>query len=131
MWGARAVLILVVPLLCHRVELRTVRRLSAAGYRLAGTVLVGDKYLGFLELPQGGQVLVREGSVVNGGRVIVFTDKGLRIQFPDRVLELQLERSGRPPPPDARGIVTERQDMPDGKVSLVAVDVRAFERPAC
>ena len=87
----------------------------ANGYRLAGTLLVGDEFVGFLELPQGGQVLVRNGSVVNGGRVIAFDARILRIQFPDRTVELPLENSGKPPPPDARNLVTSRQDSGDGR----------------
>ena len=66
------------------------------GYRLAGVMSAGDGYLGFLELPQGEQVLVRLGSVVDGGKVIGFDAKSLRIRFPDGVVEFPLEGSGKP-----------------------------------
>jgi hypothetical protein len=46
--------------------------------------------VGFLELPQGGQVLIRLGSTVNGGKVVEFSAQKLRIAFPDRMLELTL-----------------------------------------
>ena len=66
------------------------------GYRLAGVMSAGDSYLGFLELPQGQQVLVRLGSVVDGGTVVAFDAKTLRIRFSDGVVEFPLEGSGRP-----------------------------------
>lgn len=66
------------------------------GYRLAGVMSAGDGYLGFLELPQGEQVLVRLGSVVDGGKVIAFDAKSLRIRFPDGVVEFSLEGSANP-----------------------------------
>jgi hypothetical protein len=67
------------------------------GYRLAGVMVAGDGYLGFLELPQGEQVLVRLGSVVDGGgKVVAFDARSLRIRFPDGVVELSLEGSGKP-----------------------------------
>jgi hypothetical protein len=65
-------------------------------YRLAGVMVAGDGYLGFLELPQGEQVLVRLGSAVDGGTVVAFDAKSLRIRFPDGVVELSLEGSGKP-----------------------------------
>jgi hypothetical protein len=46
--------------------------------------------VGFLELPQGGQVLIRLGSIVNGGTVVEFSAQQLRIAFPDRTIELTL-----------------------------------------
>jgi len=67
------------------------------GYRLAGIVVVGTDYLGFLELPDGGQILVRQGSAIEGGgRIEVLDDRGLTIAFPDRTIQLDLEGSGRP-----------------------------------
>jgi hypothetical protein len=98
------------------------------GYRLAGVVAVGTDYMGFLELPQGGQVLVREGSPVNGGRVVVFTDKILRIRFPTGDIELQLEGSGRPPPPDTRDVVTQSEEISGGAASFRTVDVGSLKK---
>jgi len=67
------------------------------GYRLAGIVVVGTDYLGFLELPDGGQVLVRQGTVIGGGgRIVALDREGLRIAFPDRTIQLNLAGSGAP-----------------------------------
>src|SRR5579862_4202807 len=60
------------------------------GYRLAGVLSTGENRVGFLELPQGGQVLIRLGSTVNGGKVVEFSAQQLRIAFPDRTIELAL-----------------------------------------
>lgn len=68
---------------------------TSNGYRLAGIVAVGTDYLGFLELPEGGQILVRQGSVINGGgRVVALDGEGLRIAFADRTIQLDLEGTG-------------------------------------
>lgn len=70
---------------------------AANGYRLAGIVAVGHDYLGFLELPGGGQVLVRQGSSIEGGgRVLLLDAERLRIGLPSGVIELVLDGSGRP-----------------------------------
>lgn len=98
------------------------------GYRLAGVVAVGKDYMGFLELPQGGQVLVREGSPVNGGRVVVFNEKILRIRFPTGDIELQLEGSGRPPPPDTRDVVTQSEEISGGAASIRTVNVGSLKK---
>jgi hypothetical protein len=66
------------------------------GYRLAGTVAVGSDYLAFLQVPDGGQVLVRKGSVVNGVKVVSVTSDAIRIALPSGVMELSLEGSGKP-----------------------------------
>ena len=67
------------------------------GYRLAGIVAVGADYLGFLELPEGGQILVRQGTVISGGgRVVALNGQGVRIAFADRTIQLDLEGTGEP-----------------------------------
>ena len=101
---------------------------TQGGYRLAGVVAVGEDYMGFLELPQGGQVLVREGSLVNGGRVVVFNDKILRIRFPTGDIELQLEGSGRPPPPDPRDVVVQSEEISGGAASIRTVNVGSLKK---
>lgn len=63
---------------------------SSGGYRLAGVLSAGENRMGFLELPQGGQVLIRLGSTVDGGKVVEFSAQQLRIAFPDRTIELTL-----------------------------------------
>ena len=88
----------LVLLLLSSVAVVVAAPLAHKGYRLAGVMVAGDSYLGFLELPQGGQVLVRLGSIVEGGgKVVAFDAQSLRIRFPDRVVELALEGSGKPP----------------------------------
>ena len=70
---------------------------TSNGYRLAGIVAVGADYLGFLELPEGGQILVRQGSVISGGgRVVALDGEGVRIAFADRTIQLDLEGTGGP-----------------------------------
>ena len=82
------------------------------GYRLAGIVAVGTDYLGFLELPGGGQILVRQGSVIDGGgRIVVVDGGGLRIAFADRTIQLDLEGSGGPRVAStARGVQRDLSD---------------------
>jgi hypothetical protein len=83
---------------------------ESASYRLAGVVAVGKDYLGFLELPDGGQVLVRKGSAISGGGHVVALDRErLRIAFPDRTIELSLQGSGTPSVPAASQGVLQGQ----------------------
>jgi hypothetical protein len=69
----------------------------SGGYRLAGVIATGEKRVGFLELPQGGQVLIGLGSTVNGGQVVEFSAQRLRIAFPDRTIELTLTGAAAAP----------------------------------
>ena len=65
-----------------------------AGYRLAGIIDSGaGKRVGFLQLPQGAQVLIRQGSVIaGGGRIVEFSQRAVRIAFPDgRMVQINLE----------------------------------------
>ena len=68
-----------------------------AGYRLAGIIDSGaGKRVGFLQLPQGAQVLIRQGSVIaGGGRIVEFSQRAVRIAFPDgRMVQINLEGVG-------------------------------------
>ncbi len=68
-----------------------------AGYRLAGIIdSGGNNRVGFLQLPQGAQVLIRQGSVIaGGGRVVEFSQRAVRIAFPDgRMVQIDLEGVG-------------------------------------
>lgn len=69
---------------------------EAAGYRLAGVIVTGADRMGFLSIPGGSQVLIRQGSVLpDGSRVVAFSDRVLRLQVPGGgVIELSLARSG-------------------------------------
>lgn len=75
----------------------------AQGYRLAGTLAVGQGYIGFLEMPDGGQVLVRTGSEVAGAKVLEVTATALRLGLTSGVVELSLEGTDKPQaiPPSA------------------------------
>lgn len=67
---------------------------AAGGYRLAGIIAAGTGHVGLLELPQGGQVLVRVGSSLpDGARVLSLTDRDVALQLPDG-RRLQLVLSG-------------------------------------
>lgn len=83
-------------LLLSAVAVAQAAPLAHQGYRLSGVMAAGDSYLGFLELPDGDQVLVRLGSVVDGGKVVQFDARSMRIRFPDGIVELSLEGSGKP-----------------------------------
>lgn len=70
---------------------------SAAGYRLAGVLDSGpNNRIGFLQLPRGGQVMIRQGSVIDGGgRIVEFSQRAVRIAFPDgRVVQIDLSGAG-------------------------------------
>jgi hypothetical protein len=68
------------------------------GYRLAGTLAVGADYVAFLEVPGGGQVLVRKGSIVNGAKVVAVTGSSVRLALPTGLVEYSLEGSGKAQP---------------------------------
>jgi hypothetical protein len=63
----------------------------AAGYRLAGTLAVGDEYIAFLQVPDAGQVLVRAGSVVSGAKVLGVTRSEIRLALSSGVVDLTLD----------------------------------------
>jgi hypothetical protein len=83
---------------------------EAAGYRLAGTLAVGQDYIAFLAVPQGGQVLVRPGSVVNGVQVVLITAHEARLTFPSGTVELLLDGTNRPASPVKSSAVIARTD---------------------
>ena len=96
---------------------------GAAGYRLAGVISVGQDRIGFLEVPAGGQVLVRLGSVVNGGKVTVFSDREVRIVFPTRTVVLELQGGdGKSADEAALGVVVGEEDNGQTLVRQVDAD---------
>ena len=103
---------------------------GSAGYRLAGVMLVGNDRIGFLEVPAGGQVLVRIGTTVDGGKVTHFDDQELRIAFPAGTVVLELAGgTGKPTAGTTLGVVTSQED--NGHVMIRQVDTQrmttAFE----
>jgi hypothetical protein len=82
-------------------------------YRLAGVMSVGEDRIGFLEVPGGGQVLVRRGSTVDGGRVTVFDQRELRIVFTDRTVVLELSDNGEAGSISVPGVVRQHEDTKD------------------
>jgi hypothetical protein len=67
-----------------------------SGYRLSGVIDAGGTAsVAILALPDGAQVLIRKGSVLDGGGTVTeLSRRGVRIVFPGRVIELEL--SGQP-----------------------------------
>jgi hypothetical protein len=101
---------------------------GAQGYRLAGVLAVGPDYLAILELPGGGQVLVRKGSTVaGGGQVVLLEASRLRIAFPGRqAVDVSLDGSGAAPQvPVALGVVQEQSD--EDHVMIRQVDPAVFD----
>jgi hypothetical protein len=70
----------------------------APGYRLAGVMTVGRDYMAVVAQPDGTQVLLRKGSEIDGGRVVGFTERSVRIEFPGRSVELVLDGGVNPAP---------------------------------
>ena len=131
------VLALVASLTCASAAPLARGATAVDGYRLAGIMVVGEDHIGFLELPGGGQVLVREGSAINGGRVVAFSDRLLRIAFPDRVLELVIDGSGAGPAAPAvllaqseTGHVMVRDVDADALAAELSVPARTPAKPA-
>jgi hypothetical protein len=83
---------------------------EAKGYRLAGTLAVGQDFIAFLAVPQGGQVLVRAGSVVNGVQVVAVTAHEAQLKFPSGTIELLLDGTNRPAAPVKSSAVLARTD---------------------
>jgi len=76
---------------------------NVQGYRLAGVIATGADRMGFLALPDGGQVMIRRGSVLpDGSRVVEFTDRVVRLALAGGgMVELALQASGSASPPVA------------------------------
>lgn len=102
----------------------TAHAAPGGGYRLAGVMNVGEERIGFLEVPSGGQVLVRRGSTVDGGTVTIFNESQLRIVFPDRVVVLELASGADGTANSALGVVQKQSD--DGHVMVREVDADAL-----
>jgi hypothetical protein len=108
--GLRTLLLAALAVLSCAQALAATTPPSGKDYRLAGVMLVGTDRIGFLEVPAGGQVLVRLGSTVDGGKVTVFNDRELRIAFPGRNVVLELSGGATPPDAGALGVVTGQDD---------------------
>ena len=94
-----------------------------SGYRLAGTMAVGDAFIAFLQVPDGGQVLVRAGSTVNGARVVTVTESGLRLALPEGTVDLDLQGTGKAQATPGSVAVTSASD--DDKSRVYVRDVSA------
>jgi hypothetical protein len=112
LWRTRALLALLV--LCSGVE--AAAQDPAQGYRLAGTLAVGQTYIAFLEMPDGGQVLVRTGSEVDGAKVLEVTATGVRLGLASGIFELSLEGTGKPQVVVASAAVTAAKDDDKNRV---------------
>jgi hypothetical protein len=89
---------------------------EAKGYRLAGTLAVGQDHIAFLAVPQGGQVLVRAGSVVNGVQVVAVTAHEATLKFPSGTIELLLDGTNRPAAPVESSAILAKKDDPRNRV---------------
>jgi hypothetical protein len=89
---------------------------SSQGYRLAGTVAVGSGYLAFLEVPAGGQVLVRKGDVAGKAQVLEVRDRAIDLKLPSGRIELTLEGAGKPAPSGARSDDVVKSQSDEGHV---------------
>lgn len=100
------------------------------GYRLAGVLAVGPDYLAILELPGGGQQLVRQGSTLEDGtRVVLVEADRLRLARAGAAIDLNLDGSGRPAQvPVALGVVQEQTDHEGALIRRV--DPAAFSASA-
>lgn len=98
---------------------------TAQGYRLAGTVAVGSDFLAFLEVPGGGQVLVRNGDTVGKARVAAIRDRAIDLDLPGGRIELALEGSGKPTATVPGHDVVTRQSS-EGHILQREVDVDAL-----
>ena len=88
----------------------------AQGYRLAGTLAVGQNFIAFLEVPDGGQVLVRTGSEIAGAKVLAVTATGLRLGLASGVVELSLEGTGKSQVAASSAAVTAAKDDEKNRV---------------
>lgn len=96
-------------------------RSEAGGYRLAGVMLIGNDRIGFLEVPSGGQMLVRVGTLIDGGKVTVFNEREVRIAFPNRTVVLQLAGGAGGASSDAAlGVVVGNEE--DGHIMVRQID---------
>jgi len=120
--GLWLLLLMALSMLACRPLLATAAPPADGAYRLAGVMLVGSDRIGFLEVPAGGQVLVRLGSDVDGGKVTVFNDRELRIAFPGRSVVLELSGGATPANAGALGVVTGQDD--NGHVMVRQVDTK-------
>jgi len=116
---AAALAFAAVALACLAIESGAA---TGNGYRLAGTLAVGREFLAFIEYPGGGQVLVREGTALEGGVHVTHVDaERVTLAFPGATLDLWLDGSGRPAPaPASAGVVRQRSD--EGHVHVRHVD---------
>jgi len=111
-WGAHALLVLLI--LCSGGA--AAAQDPAQGYRLAGTLAVGQTFIAFLEVPDGGQALVRTGSELAGARVLEVTATGLRLGLASGVVELSLEGTGKPQVVAPSAAVTAAKDDEKNRV---------------
>jgi hypothetical protein len=95
----------------------------ASGYRLAGTMAVGKTFIAFLQVPDGGQVLVRAGSTIDGARVVTVTESGIRLALPAGIVDLDLQGTGKAQATPGSVVVTGASD--DDKSRVYVRDVSA------
>ena len=101
---------------------------EAKGYRLAGTLAVGNDYIALLQVPGGSQMLLREGSVVGDARVLAVTEQEITLQLGSGVVELSLAGAVRPVTRTQSAAIVARADGPEAGVFTRSVDQEQLSR---
>ena len=115
----------MTALLCYGLALPAAAAESAAGYRLAGTVAVGRDFIAFLEVPGGGQMLVRAGDTIDSAKVVAIRDRAIDLVLPSGRMALSLvgaERQLNPIP--SRDVLTGQSSQ--DHILQREVDTQAF-----
>jgi len=126
--GAKAVLAVLATCLVLGAPCATASQDEAAAYRLAGTLAVGKDFIAFLEVPQGGQVLVRAGSVVGNARVLTITASSLKIALRSGVVELSLDGTAHPVSATPSASVVARSDDTRNRIYQRQIDDEQVSR---
>jgi hypothetical protein len=126
--GVKAVLAVVATCLVSGAPGAAASQDEVAGYRLAGTLAVGKDFIAFLAVPQGGQVLVRAGSVVGSARVLAVTASSVKIALRSGVVELSLDGTAHPASATPSAAVVARSDDARNRVYQRHIDDEQVSR---
>ena len=114
----------VAPLHCGAASVQE----ESKGYRLAGTLAVGNDYIALLEVPGGSQILLREGSVVGDAKVLAVTEQDITLRLSSGIVELSLAGTARPVPKAPTAAIVARADGPEAGVFTRKVDQEQLSR---
>lgn len=114
----------VAPLCCRAASVQE----EAKGYRLAGTLAVGSDYIALLQVPDGSQILLREGSMVGDAKVLAVTEQEITLRLGSGVVELSLAGTARPIQKAPTAAIVARADGPEAGVFTRKVDQEQLSR---